>query len=864
MPMSERVFRRVRALAALSALALAPQAFAQPSCSDREGPPVDVAGHLAIAARTDLEPLRGLWRWGAVPVGIAVGGDGSVVWAEYRTDTIERADREGRHIETMARIDGPLDVAVDPASGQLFYTADRHYPRSVGSVGPGEEPSSLVCGRDVNRPFAITFTPSDKKLYWTESINGRIRSARADGAGSSTLFDDGIAIAGEQAGVVAASPAGIAVDEKAGFVYWSELRTATIVRARLDGSERTTILGREQGLELPAGLAIDAAGKRLCWADPGSETIGCASLDGSQPKVVASAADGVLEPYGLAVDDERRLLYWTDVARNAIYRASLDRKSVERFVDLDRRDSSTPQTEASAGTCEAVVSSARTEFLRRWVKLVRTCVIGVTATQAVIRLPADLALPAGLCARQLGRAHDIASFRAELARACDARRVYAAIDETLDLGAAIVAADLPHATSYLHKIRPFIAGDAARRDAVAALDGLVARLERVERAPASTFATTLPVSGQTTSYAATRMGKGPAAVPDDGAVGAGKPLAYADNEDGTITDRATGLTWEKKCSGCGGLHDAATRYRRNGSSEEENGVRGWLSALNAEGGSGFAGHADWRVPEIAELVSIIDYERFNPALSGAFDGSGCALGCTKPEAHDCSCSAMGPYWTARDSPDSSGNLPVVLSNLGLVLGHPNDKDAFVRAVRGPRLDPASRFVDNGDGTITDRATLLMWEKKHTSAGSLHDVERRLPWSFDAQTETIWDWLAAVNGEGGHGFAGHDDWRIPNVKELYSLVDASRSDPAIAAVFAGEACADLRSARCGTTAKSLHWTSTTLADFPALALTVNFGLPGKLEREPPPGVIRVERGIEPHEKTLGMVIRAVRGPVETHP
>ena len=72
-----------------------------------------MAGHLAIAAQTDLSSLHGAWRWGAIPIGIAVGQDGSVYWAQYRTDTIEHADADGNRAETIATVDGPLGLAFD-------------------------------------------------------------------------------------------------------------------------------------------------------------------------------------------------------------------------------------------------------------------------------------------------------------------------------------------------------------------------------------------------------------------------------------------------------------------------------------------------------------------------------------------------------------------------------------------------------------------------------------------------------------------------------------------------------------------------------------------------------------------------------
>ncbi len=194
-------------------------------------------------------------------------------------------------------------------------------------------------------------------------------------------------------------------------------------------------------------------------------------------------------------------------------------------------------------------------------------------------------------------------------------------------------------------------------------------------------------SGQTTIYTASKNDglPDPVAVPEDGTLQAGKSLAYRDNGDGTITDLTTGLVWEKKGDD-GGLHDHDNLYvwSNNGDGEGEvDTIWDWLDDVNAEGGAGFAGHSDWRIPNVRELASLLTFGRRAPAIEPAFTAP-CLPGCT-PTTCSCISDELVPshHWSST----TYGFDPTTAWGVGYVLDPeilPRTKAnfGFVRAVRG--------------------------------------------------------------------------------------------------------------------------------------------------------------------------------------
>src|SRR5262249_26271131 len=143
----------------------------------------------------------------------------------------------------------------------------------------------------------------------------------------------------------------------------------------------------------------------------------------------------------------------------------------------------------------------------------------------------------------------------------------------------------------------------------------------------------------------------------------GPALSYTDNGD-TFTDNNTLLEWEKKVTGGGGSGTCLTNLHGVDSTCTWAQATGaWIAAINA---SNLGGHNDWRVPNIKELQSIMDYSRRNPATS--VPGS----------------TAMVFYWSSTNSAGSSSGAWVVEGFSGFTFAGTKNESRYVRAVRGGR------------------------------------------------------------------------------------------------------------------------------------------------------------------------------------
>jgi hypothetical protein len=222
-------------------------------------------------------------------------------------------------------------------------------------------------------------------------------------------------------------------------------------------------------------------------------------------------------------------------------------------------------------------------------------------------------------------------------------------------------------------------------------------------------ATQLSQSGQTTSYGTS----------DDGDLELGAPAAFTDNGDGTITDANTALMWEKKIStsvqkrtcatetvACADPHDIANTYgwTATGSAFDGSVVSVFLAQLNDRcdadvsmpcdsdsdcagvgGACGFAGHRDWRLPNIKELLTRADYGAAS-GIHAAFAGASCGPACTDIADPACSCNdnswssttgnSIGTAWCA------SGGKPASCDKLVYLQMQIHVRFQTARAVRG--------------------------------------------------------------------------------------------------------------------------------------------------------------------------------------
>lgn len=264
----------------------------------------------------------------------------------------------------------------------------------------------------------------------------------------------------------------------------------------------------------------------------------------------------------------------------------------------------------------------------------------------------------------------------------------------------------------------------------------------------------LPDTGQESSFTNT--------FGEDHDYSINKPF-FLQNGNGTVTDTITGLMWQKTDGGEMTVENAAI----------------YCDTLT------LGGYTDWRLPNCHELYSILNHNRVNPAM----------------DINNFTTTTAEYWWSSQRQ--NNDPTKVWATNAGGGVGnHPKaetisaggNKRFHVRAVRD--VNPTStitHFTNNGNGTVTDNLTGLMWVQAPAS-------------------DTL-NWENALTTAESLSFAGYDDWRLPNIKELQSINDESIANPSVSATYFS----------IGNNRQV--WSSTTLVNQPTQAwyLQTKFGI-----------------------------------------
>ena len=284
--------------------------------------------------------------------------------------------------------------------------------------------------------------------------------------------------------------------------------------------------------------------------------------------------------------------------------------------------------------------------------------------------------------------------------------------------------------------------------------------------------TNLPDTGQTISYTGTFGEDSDYTI---------HPPAYVNNGNGTVSDRVTGLMWQ----------------------QTDGGEMTWQNATNYAATNNLAGYNDWRLPNSHELYSLTKQGALNPAIDTNF------FTITTAE-----------YWWSSDVQYATNAWAVNAGGgigphaMSATISAGGTKRFDVRCVRGAAApattSPIHHFVNNGNGTITDTDTGLMWQQGEISAAT--------------------NWEGALSYAASLTLGSNTDWRVPNIKELQSINDETLVNPSVDTNYFPGATA------------SYYWSSTSMFNLTNVAwyLDCMYGITTYTD------------------KTNGLLLRCVRG------
>ena len=190
-----------------------------------------------------------------------------------------------------------------------------------------------------------------------------------------------------------------------------------------------------------------------------------------------------------------------------------------------------------------------------------------------------------------------------------------------------------------------------------------------------------------------------------------------------------------------------------------------LPIVNTTNSEQLCGYSDWRVPSIDELRSIINYDRSSPSIKTHYFPNN---------------RADDRYWAADVKLSTPATQAVAIDfTYGENTFRDRDEYNYVRLVRGTKrlVVDDDRYQDLGDGNILDKTTHLVW--RQCSEGMSYDSSSQsctgIPNTFNWHDALVQADLVT------HGI--YSDWRVPNIKELASIIEHDKQSPAVHDIFA---------------------------------------------------------------------------------
>ncbi len=218
-----------------------------------------------------------------------------------------------------------------------------------------------------------------------------------------------------------------------------------------------------------------------------------------------------------------------------------------------------------------------------------------------------------------------------------------------------------------------------------------------------------------------------------------KFIAKKINGDKVVIDENTELMWMQY-----------TADTNNDGQIADNDILTWHEAIEYCSNLTYAGYTDWRLPTIFEASTIVNYGTYDPSIdTNVFEAQ------------------SSFYWSSTTSEGIPDYAWFINFFDGTDYWDYKFYRNYVRCVRGGLINQGP-YIDNGDSTLTDKSTELIWMKATADINGDEKIDNN-----DTAT-----WKEALSYCENLNFAGYTDWRLPSIRELRSIVRYNLYDSAI--------------------------------------------------------------------------------------